>query len=147
MILPRFLCGHGAYAGRAFPTKARGQQTIFQGNVAAKIQKAVAALSPTNGIDYNIGKKVPENEIKCPVNEVNRTNDIHKRPDKGSPNSVISNYDRGVLRWERYYDEKGNPYLDIDYHHHNAPDVHSVPHYHRIIVEKGVIIRGGANNV
>ena len=141
-----FCYGHDDSLG-GYVLHTRGQTSLLQSSADIKIRQAIMLLSPQNGVDYNPGKKVPDNEIKSPVEEVNIIDGAHRRPDKGNPNSVYSNYQDGILRWERYYNEKGEPYLDVDYTDHGRPEIHSVPHYHRITDEKGHFIRGGINNV
>ncbi len=147
ILLLRTFLGHGESSGGANRTGVIGQETIYQMNTELKILEMIKELSPKSGADYNPTKKIPENEIKHPVNDVNISNNVHKRPDKGEPNSVRSNYKDGKLNWERYYDGNGDPYLDVDYTDHGMPEIHSVPHFHRIIIEKGHIKRGEINNV
>ncbi|MBR1454845.1 MAG: hypothetical protein IJ593_09440 [Lachnospiraceae bacterium] len=66
------------------------------------------------------------------VDAINITNDIHKLPLTGEPNSVTKNYKNGKLDSERYYDENGNVYLDIDYTDHGNRKTHPhVPHEHK----------------
>ncbi len=57
----------------------------------------------------------------------------HKQvPNTGKPNSVTRVYNNGKLRQERYYNENGDAYLDIDYTDHKRPDKHPiVPHQHK----------------
>ena len=50
----------------------------------------------------------------------------------GAPDSVCQKLDAdGNLEKERYYDENGNPLVDIDYTDHGNPKKHpKVPHKH-----------------
>ena len=48
------------------------------------------------------------------VKSVTRLDDAHSIPAHGEPNSVTQSYKNGNLVTERYYDNNGNPYLDID---------------------------------
>lgn len=65
-----------------------------------------------------------------------------KMPIKSEPNSVTKKYSNGKLLTERYYDENGNPYLDIDYTNHGNPKTHpNVPHKHYIKIKNGHIDR------
>lgn len=67
-----------------------------------------------------------ENEININNNEKHIT-----VPYNGIPNSVIIIKRDGVIHQERYYDEDGLPYLDIDYSDHGNPKQHPVvPHEH-----------------
>lgn len=51
---------------------------------------------------------------------------------KHRPNSVIKRVENGYVVSERYYDENGDVYLDIDYTNHGNPKTHpKVPHIHR----------------
>lgn len=53
-------------------------------------------------------------------------------PSTGKPNSVIKKIVGGYVVSERYYNSKGEAYLDIDYTCHGNPKVHpEVPHIHR----------------
>lgn len=54
-------------------------------------------------------------------------------PIRGEPNSVTQKQDKeGNVIAERYYDENGYVYLDIDYTDHGNPKNHPVvPHQHR----------------
>lgn len=47
------------------------------------------------------------------------------------PNSVVIRYRYGKIVSERYYNEFGEAYLDIDYTNHNKPKTHTNPHMHR----------------
>ena len=62
-----------------------------------------------------------------------------KLPKTSDPNSVTQRYDKdGKLITERYYDNQGNPYLDIDYTDHgNAKQHPIVPHEHQITYNDG----------
>lgn len=54
-----------------------------------------------------------------------------KIPTTGIPNSVTIVEKNGNITAERYYDEKGDAYLDIDYTDHGNPKTHpTVPHQH-----------------
>lgn len=67
------------------------------------------------------------------VDTVNITSDEHDIPKNGTPNSVSKNYLNGELHSERYYDNNGKAYLDIDYTDHGNPKHHPhVPHEHNI---------------
>ena len=61
----------------------------------------------------------------------------------GNPNSVVKKIIDGYVVTERYYNSRGEAYLDIDYTCHKNPDAHPyVPHIHRwIINENGVLER------
>ena len=53
-------------------------------------------------------------------------------PSRGKPNSVVKRIVNGYVVSERYYNEKGEAYLDIDYTCHGNPKTHpEVPHIHR----------------
>lgn len=61
----------------------------------------------------------------------------HKKPPtKGVPNSATRIIDRGRVIRERYYDENGDVYLDIDYTNHNNSNNHPVPHQHHWIKDE-----------
>ncbi len=68
------------------------------------------------------------------VDVINKVNNKHSLPLNGTPNSVTKNYKNGKLHSERYYDESGSAYLDIDYTDHGNSKMHpDVPHQHKII--------------
>lgn len=101
--------------------------------------------TPVNGQDYNgagsqsVGK----------VDSVNITADEHTISKTGEPNSVSQNFKGGKLESERYYDEEGNAYLDIDYSDHGNPKTHpKVPHEHDIwFDDDGGFHRGRDNGI
>lgn len=67
---------------------------------------------------------------------------VRSMPEHGDANSVVQNYRNGSLSTERYFDEKGTPYLDIDYSNHGNPKTHPiVPHEHDIEIVDGHIKR------
>ena len=61
-----------------------------------------------------------------------------KVPTTSTPNSVVQKRNGDKIIVERYYNEKGEPYLDIDYTDHGNPKRHPiVPHKHAIKYENG----------
>ena len=61
----------------------------------------------------------------------------------GNKNSVVKSYKDNRLVRERYYDEDGRAYLDIDYTNHGNPKTHPiVPHQHKISWENDEPRRG-----
>lgn len=55
----------------------------------------------------------------------------------GTPNSVIKKIIDGYVVTERYYNDKDEAYLDIDYTCHKNTDTHPyVPHIHRWIPDE-----------
>lgn len=101
---------------------SKGNSGHFKGTKGAN----TATASPKN---YNTaGSKSVKN-----VDSVTTLDNQHNLPMKGTPNSVTKNFKDGSLNSERYYDEKGNAYLDIDYTDHGNPTTHPyVPHEHKI---------------
>lgn len=100
-----------------------------------------------NGQDYNTAGS---NSVKQ-VYSVTTLSNAHSMPISSVPNSVTKNYRDGKLSTERYFDESGNPYLDIDYSNHGNPSTHPiVPHEHDITFDdSGKMHRGkgkGINN-
>ncbi len=72
------------------------------------------------------------------VDKVVASNNQHDIPKHLFPNSVYICSINGMLKTERYFDEKGEPYLDIDYTNHGNAKLHPVvPHEHSIRVENG----------
>ena len=65
-----------------------------------------------------------------------------KVPNTYKPNSVVQKRDGGRVITERYYNERGEPYLDIDYTDHGNPKTHPiVPHEHEIKYKNGKLNR------
>ena len=53
-------------------------------------------------------------------------------PTKHKPNTVVKRIVNGYVASERYYNENGEAYLDIDYTCHGNPNTHpEVPHVHK----------------
>lgn len=76
------------------------------------------------------------------VDEINSSSSS-SLPMQGEPNSVTQKVKDGKVVSERYYDENGNAYLDIDYTDHGNPKTHpNVPHQHRIEIVDGKPHRG-----
>lgn len=83
------------------------------------------------------------------INVIDTTGNIDKLPIASEPNSVTKNYKNGQMVQERYYDENGDVYLDIDYTDHNNPKTHPVvPHQHNWTKSKdGKIRRSRMTNI
>ena len=76
------------------------------------------------------------------VSSYTSSNNAHKVPMTSTPNSVHISYKAGKAHSERYFDGKGNAYLDIDYSNHGNPKMHPlVPHEHTITIVNGNFIR------
>ena len=76
------------------------------------------------------------------VSSYTSSNNAHKVPMTSSPDSVHINYKDGDTYSERYFDDKGNAYLDIDYSDHGNPKMHPVvPHEHTIKIVDGNFTR------
>ncbi|MCQ2526863.1 MAG: hypothetical protein MJ130_08860 [Lachnospiraceae bacterium] len=104
-----------------------------------------AGNAPVNGEDYNgAGSSSVKN-----VDSVNIMADSHSVPTQCTPNSVTQNFKDGKLDSERYYDDNGNAYLDIDYTNHGNPKTHhNVPHEHDIwFDDDGGFHRGKDNGI
>lgn len=88
------------------------------------------SVEPDEGMDYN---KAGSSDVRKvdKINKIDTTDNKDKLGIKGEPNSVTKNYKHGRMIQERYYDENGDVYLDIDYTDHNNPKYHPiVPHQH-----------------
>ena len=56
----------------------------------------------------------------------------NKIPTRSTPNSVVKKIVNGEIEEERYYDSKGETYLEIHYTDHGNPKNHPmVPHIHK----------------
>lgn len=92
------------------------------------------SLEPKSGVTYNLAGSSKVRKVE----KVEIANGVHKVPKKSTPNSVFQKIINGKIQEERYYNNKGEPYLDIDYTDHGRPDIHTNPHQHiiRIINNK-----------
>ena len=81
--------------------------------------------------------------IVLEINDIDVSKHEHV-PIIGTPKSFTIVFQNGTMIRERYYDEKGEAYLDIDYTDHNSPKKHPVvPHQHVWRKnDKGELIRG-----
>jgi len=92
---------------------------------------------PLNGTDFNIANS---KSVKR-VDEIIKIS-VHSLPITSKPNSVIQNFKNSILVSERYFDENGQVYLDIDYTNHGNSKIHPVvPHEHTYTFENGNPIR------
>lgn len=109
----------------------KGKSKLFF--TGSNARGTLAPRMPIPGVDFNqAGSK--------DVRKVDNVSTIsaHSMPTESSPNTVVRNYKNGELVTERYFDETGTPYLDIDYTSHGNSTIHqSVPHQHKIWIENG----------
>lgn len=71
------------------------------------------------------------------VTNYSRSGENVNIPSKHRKNSVIKKIIGNYVVSERYYNDKGEAYLDIDYTCHGRPNVHpEVPHIHRWIKDE-----------
>lgn len=77
------------------------------------------------------------------VAEVEKSGYHESLPSKYKPNSVIKKIVADCVVTERYYDERGQACLDIDYSNHGSHKAHPVvPHLHSLRVNKdGKLLR------
>ena len=100
---------------------------LFQGTIGNRAGNHFD--TPVNGIDYNTAGSSTVRQVDSIV----ATHDAHSVPPHGMPNSALKNYQGGILTSERYYDARGDAYLDIDYTNHGNAKTHPiVPHEHDI---------------
>lgn len=112
---------------------SKGYSGHFEGTKGANLFPSVnkqAYKFDSNG--YNDADSDLVRKVNI-INEFDITG--HKTtPTKGIPNSVTKIIDKGEFIRERYYDENGDVYLDIDYTNHGNSKTHpNVPHQHRWI--------------
>lgn len=93
---------------------------------------------PKSGVNYNIARS---SSVRS-VSTINNVGESHSLLERSVPNSVSQKMRNGKLYEERFYNSKGEPYLDIDYSDHNTPGKHTNPHQHAIIIVNGHIKRG-----
>ena len=101
-------------------------------SVSGQYSGTRGSTEPKNGVTYNRAGSGSVRKVELIV-----TGETHSMPTKFKPNSVFQRIINGVIRQERYYNSKGDPYLDIDYTDHSRPDIHTNPHQHLIKVENG----------
>lgn len=76
------------------------------------------------------------------VHTIQTLSNAHSMPTTSSPNSVSRNYREGKLATERYFNQNGEPYLDIDYTDHGNKKMHPyVPHEHKTVYKDGNLQR------
>lgn len=81
-------------------------------------------------MDYNKAGSYDVRKVDK-INKIDTTDNKNKLGIKGEPNSVAKNYKHGRMIQERYYNEKGDVYLDIDYTDHGNPKFYPIiPHQH-----------------
>lgn len=90
-----------------------------------------------NGVTYNTARSSNVKIVKIVINSM-----AHSVPKTYKPYSVFRKSGNNGLISERYYNGKGEPYLDIDYTDHgNAKHHPIVPHEHIISYKNGKINR------
>ena len=90
-----------------------------------------------NGVTYNTAGSSSVKKVNIVAN-----GSMHSVPKTYKPNSVFRNSGKNGLISERYYNNKGEPYLDIDYTNHGNTKTHSiVPHQHSIYYNNGLLER------
>ncbi len=114
----------------------KGDYEDFEEN--GETQTAKNDLTPKNGEDYNTAESSSVGDVQYVQTVANE----HSMPLESTPCSVTRNYREGILTTERYFDESGKPYLDIDYTNHGNAKTHPhVPHEHRITFADGRLYR------
>lgn len=106
--------------------------------ISGRYSGTKGSSEPKSGINYNIAKSSSVRSVSV----INSVGESHSLPVRSVPNSVSQKTRNGKLYEERFYNSKGEPYLDIDYSYHNAPNKHTNPHQHAIIIVNGRIKRG-----
>ena len=120
---------HGGF-GHTFGERSKG--TIAKGG-GQSISVPVAKFSTFNNAKSKSVKVVETTKV---------SHNIHSVLASAEPNSVHISINQGKIHSERYFDEKGCPYLDIDYTDHGNPKMHpAVPHEHAITVKNGKFMR------
>ena len=124
--------GAGYHGGFGHTNGERNKNTITKGS--GQSGDIPVAKFPT----FNYAKSKSVNVVVI----AKISHDIHRVPISAEPNSVHISINEGKLHSERYFDGKGNPYLDIDYTNHGNPKMHPVvPHEHTITVKNGKFMR------
>ena len=114
---------------------------LFHGTVGDKAERKLA--SPVNGIDYNTAKSVSVKHVDV----VLKVKNAHSVPLHSNPYSVLKNYKNEILVSERYYNARGDAYLDIDYTGHGNAKLHpNVPHEHKIHSKHSIFCYDGTSH-
>lgn len=107
-----------------------------------KENKQIKKISPDPNckIRNRIGLFNPrKSKLVGKVNHIHIAHWGYKIPTIYKPNTVIKKIVNGIIEQERYYDEKGETYLEIHYTNHGNPKAHPrVPHIHRSKIVNGV---------
>lgn len=105
-----------------------GEYTNKPSNLAHKTHETKYYLSRNQAGKYNFRGS----SLVKKVDQVYSVSDHVSISRTGKPNSVVKKINNGYVISERYYNEKGEAYLDIDYTCHGNPKAHpEVPHIHR----------------
>ena len=95
-------------------------------------------VSKHNGVKHCLIKNIKRkcnfknSKLVKDVNEYFAHRNHDSIPSCGKPNSVVKKIVNGYVVSERYYNDIGEAYLDIDYTCHGNPKTHpEVPHIHR----------------
>ncbi|MBQ3306535.1 hypothetical protein IJH02_03860 [Candidatus Saccharibacteria bacterium] len=105
--------------------------------ISGRYSGTLGSSEPKSGVNYNRAGSKEVGEVETII----IGNNSHAVPIKSEPNSVFQKIVNGKIREERYYNSKGEPYLDIDYTDHGRPDIHTNPHQHIIRYKKGKFTR------
>lgn len=85
--------------------------------ISGRYSGTKGSSEPKNGVNYNIAKSSSVRSVSV----INSVGESHSLPARSVPNSVSQKTRNGKLYEERFYNSKGEPYLDIDYSYHNTP--------------------------
>ena len=111
-------------SGLAYGTSGSPQLNVENGEAENK-----AAENEAKAMGFNSAGSKSVKKVVCVI----KIYDAHSMPSTSSANSVVQNIVNGKITTERYYNDRGYPYLDIDYTDHGNPKMHSiVPHEHSI---------------
>ena len=105
--------------------------------VSGRYSGTKGSTEPKNGATFNTAKSSSIKKVDVVINS-----SAHSVPKTYKPNSVFRNSGKNGLISERYYNSRGEPYLDIDYTNHGNTKTHPVvPHQHSINYNNGLLER------
>lgn len=106
-------------------------------SVSGMYSGTLGSVEPRSGVTYNTARSMMVGKVSIVVNST-----AHGVPITFKPFSVFRRSGQRGLISERYYNSRGEPYLDIDYTNHGNAGRHpTVPHQHSIKYENKTMIR------
>ena len=127
-----------------------GEYTTKEGGAGTALKKPSPKPTPKKRVTHCLIRNVEmaynfrKSKLVGKVAIVHRWGSGSSVPMEFKRNSVIKKIVDGYVVSERYYNNEGKAYLDIDYTCHGNPKTHpNVPHIHRWVKDESGILRRG----